>query len=52
MMEIIFFYINYKSNVKDNPSKGAYNIIFDGKYNQELHELDLFITFIKFFFLF
>ena len=49
MREIIFFYINYKSNIKDNPSKTTYNVIFDGKYNQELHELVLYITLLNFF---
>ena len=43
MREIIFFYINYKSNIKDNPSKRIYNIIFGGKYSPKLNLVGSFI---------
>ena len=36
LREIFVFYINLKSNIKDNPSKRIYNVIVDGKYTPRL----------------
>ena len=43
MKKFIFFYINFKSNIKHNPSKRIYNVIFDGKYNPEWSWVRLFL---------